>query len=62
MKLNRKIAKNTGKMCMDASKLAFGSLVLGTIIKGDINEAYIIIAGTVAALLLAIVGIYLASK
>jgi hypothetical protein len=62
MKLNQKAVENIGKMCMDASKLAFGSLVLGTILKGDIDRMYILIAGTIAALLLAIIGIFLVSK
>jgi hypothetical protein len=62
MKFNQKAVENIGKMCMDASKLAFGSLVLGTILKGDIDRVYILIAGSVAALLLAVLGIYLTSK
>jgi hypothetical protein len=62
MKFNQKAVENLGRMCMDASKLAFGSLVLGTILKGDVERAYVIIAGSIAALLLAAIGIYLASK
>lgn len=58
----QKVFENIGKICMDASKLAFGSLVLGTIIKGNIDRVQILVAGSIAALLLAVISVYLLSK
>jgi len=36
---------NLGKLILDATKLSFGSLVLGTIIKGDIPQSALLISG-----------------
>jgi len=38
-----------GKLILDATKLSFASLVLGTIIKGDISQSTLLIAGIVAS-------------
>jgi len=40
---------NLGKLILDATKLSFASLVLGTIIKGDISQSTLLIAGIVAS-------------
>jgi hypothetical protein len=34
----RRFFLNSGKLILDISKLSFGSLVLGTVIKGDIPK------------------------
>ena len=62
MKLNQKAYDNIGKLCLDLGKLTFASLVLGSIIKGDIERAHIIIAGSAVALVLVAFGIVLTSK
>ncbi|MDR3365375.1 MAG: hypothetical protein LBO71_00190 [Prevotellaceae bacterium] len=62
MKLNQKAYDNIGKLCLDLGKLTFGSLVLGSILKGDIDKAYIIIGGSIVALILIVAGIFLTSK
>lgn len=49
-----------GKLFIDISKLAFGSLVLGTVIRWDIPHATIFILGVVFSVTVAIVGIILA--
>jgi len=39
---------NLGKLILDATKLSFASLVLGTIIKGDLSQSVLLIAGIIA--------------
>jgi hypothetical protein len=40
---------NLGKIILEATKLIFGSLVLGTIIKGDIPQSTLLLAGIIAS-------------
>jgi hypothetical protein len=51
-----------GKFFIDISKLAFGSLVLGTIIRWDIPHATTFIWGIVFTAVVATAGIILARK
>jgi len=39
---------NLGKIVLEATKLIFGSLVLGTIIKGDIPQSTLLLVGIIA--------------
>jgi len=50
---------NFGKLILDATKLSFGSLVLGTIIKGDFPQSTLLVAGIIASGIGAIVGLIL---
>jgi len=50
---------NFGKLVLDATKLSFASLVLGTIIKGDIPPSTLLIAGIIVTGVGAIFGITL---
>jgi hypothetical protein len=50
---------NIGKFVLDAVKLSFGSLVLGTIIKGDFPQSTLLISGIIVSVLGAIFGIFL---
>ena len=50
---------NLGKLILDATKLSFGSLVLGTIIKGDIPQSALLISGIIASGVGAIIGVVL---
>ena len=50
---------NLGKLILDATKLSFGSLVLGTIIKGDISQSALLISGIIASGVGAILGVIL---
>ena len=50
---------NIGKFILDAAKLSFGSLVLGTIIKGDFSESVLLVSGIIASVIGAIIGISL---
>ncbi|GHV85877.1 hypothetical protein AGMMS50230_14850 [Spirochaetia bacterium] len=51
--------ENIGKLVLDAAKLSFGSLVLGTIIKGEIAQSTLLTAGIVASALSALIGVAL---
>ena len=50
---------NFGKLVLDATKLSFASLVLGTIIKGDIPPSTLLTAGIIVTGVGAIFGIIL---
>jgi len=50
---------NLGKLVLDAVKLIFGSLVIGTIIKGDYSQSTLLIEGIIASGFGAIFGIIL---
>jgi len=52
---------NLGKLILDATKLSFASLVLGTIIKGDISQSTLLIAGIIASGVGALLGVTLAT-
>jgi hypothetical protein len=49
-----------GKLLVDISKLAFGSLVLGTVIRWDIPQATVFITGVIFSIVVATIGIFLA--
>ncbi|MDR2717819.1 MAG: hypothetical protein LBB89_07145 [Treponema sp.] len=51
-----------GKLFIDVAKLAFGSLVLGTIIRWDIPHTTIFVLGVISSVVIATVGIILARK
>ena len=53
----RRFFLNFGKLVLDATKLIFASLVLGTVIKGDIPQATLLISGIVASGSGAVVGL-----
>jgi len=50
---------NFGKLVIDAAKLCFGSLVLGTVIKGEIPQSTLLITGIIASGIGAIIGVTL---
>jgi len=50
---------NFGKLALDATKLCFGSLVLGTVIKGEIPQATLLAVGIIASTVGALGGIIL---
>ena len=53
----RRFLLNFGKLLLDATKLIFASLVLGTVIKGDIPPATLILSGIIASSVGAIIGL-----
>jgi hypothetical protein len=55
------IIENFGKWLIDLSKLGFGSMVVGTIIRGDIPHVVLLVAGGLFTLLSAGAGFWLVS-
>jgi len=58
-KQNTALFHNFGKLILDATKLSFGGLVLGTIIKGDLPQSTLLVAGIIASGIGAIIGLIL---
>ena len=50
---------NFGKLVIDATKLCFGSLGLGTVIKGEIPQSTLLIIGIIASGIGAVFGVTL---
>jgi hypothetical protein len=61
-KYRRRLLINFGKVLMDVGKLTFGSLVLGSIIKGEFEASYLITIGASVAMVAVFIGILLTSK
>jgi hypothetical protein len=55
----RRFLFNFGKLIVDGTKLCFGSLVLGTVIKGDISQSTLLISGIIASGIGAFIGVIL---
>ena len=50
---------NFGKLIIDATKLIFASVVLGTVLKGDTSQSSLLVAGIIASAAGAIAGLIL---
>jgi len=55
----RRLLLNIGKLVLDATKLCFGSLVLGAAINGEIPTAILMLVGVIASTIGAVSGILL---
>jgi len=55
----RRFLLNFGKLVIDAAKLCFGSLVLGSVIKGEIPPYMLLTGGIIASAACAVGGIFL---
>jgi hypothetical protein len=53
----RRFFLNLGKLVLDATKLIFASLVLGTVIKGEIPQSTLLVSGIIASVTGAVVGL-----
>ena len=53
----RRFFLNFGKLVLDATKLIFASLVLGTVLKGNIPESTLLVSGIIASGTGAVVGL-----
>ena len=53
----RRFFLNFGKLVLDATKLIFASLVLGTVLKGNIPESTLLVSGIIASGAGAVVGL-----
>ena len=45
----RRFWLNFGKLALDVTKLIFASLVLGTVIKGDVPQSTLLVVGIIAS-------------
>ena len=48
-----------GKLALDITKLTFGSLVLGTILKGDLPQSTLLVFGVIVSVVGTIIGVTL---
>ena len=55
----RRFLLNFGKLIIDATKLCFGSLVLGSVLKGEIPPYILLAGGIIASAIGAAIGITL---
>ena len=58
-KRNRERINSFCKVLIDMGKLAFASMVLGSVISFDVSKAYILLAGGIVSVSLIAVGIFL---
>jgi len=54
--------ENFGKLLLDLAKLTFASFILGGILKGDLPQDTLIIAGCISFVVLAAFGLFLTSR
>jgi hypothetical protein len=57
----RRFLLNFGKLVIDATKLCFGSLVLGSVIKGEIPPYMLLTGGIIASAVGAVIGLTIVS-
>jgi hypothetical protein len=57
----RRVWETTGKVFLDLGKISFGSLILGTILKGEIDQVQLFAFGVLTTVLLFVVGIWFVS-
>jgi len=59
---NSELSDNLGKLLLDLAKLTFASFILGGILKGELPQNILIIAGCIAFLVFAVTGLILTSR
>ena len=58
---NTDFGDNLGKLLLDMAKLTFASFILGGILKGELPQNILIIAGCIVFVILAVTGLLLTS-
>jgi len=53
---------NLGKLLLDLSKLTFASFILGGILKGELPQYVVIVAGGIIFMILAVAGLIFTSR
>jgi hypothetical protein len=61
-KVRTNIKENAGKLLLDVAKLTFGSFILGGILRGELPQYILIIAGLIVSVTCAILGLLWTSK
>jgi len=56
------IIENAGKVLINLGQLMFGTLFLGSVLRGGISHYIIMIAGIIGAVLLIVIGLFLSAK
>jgi hypothetical protein len=56
------IKENAGKLLLDVAKLTFGSFILGGILRGELPQHILIVAGIIVATVCAAVGLVWTSE
>jgi hypothetical protein len=56
------VRKTIGNIFVDLGKLSFGSLILGSVLRGGFDPFQTFIFGTILAIVLFIIGVVLLSK
>ncbi|GBU29681.1 hypothetical protein R84B8_03254 [Treponema sp. R8-4-B8] len=59
---NSEFRENLGKLLLDLSKLTFASFILGGILKGELPQYILIVAGCVVFVILAVAGLIFSSR
>jgi len=56
------IIENGGKVLINLGQLMFGTLFLGSVLRGGIQQYILMIAGTIGAGILIIIGLFISAK
>jgi hypothetical protein len=56
------LKENAGKLLLDVAKLTFGSFILGGILRGELPQYILIIAGFIVSFTCAVLGLLWTSK
>jgi len=59
---NSEFDNNLGKLLLDLAKLTFASFILGGILKGEVPQNVLIIAGCIVFMVFAVTGLVLTSR
>jgi DMSO/TMAO reductase YedYZ heme-binding membrane subunit len=59
---NSEFSDNLGKLLLDLAKLTFASFILGGILKGELPQNVLIIAGIIAFMVFTVIGLALTSR
>jgi len=59
---NSEFRDNLGKLLLDLAKLTFASFILGGILKGELPQNILIIAGIIAFMVFTVIGLLLTSR
>ena len=56
------IIENAGKVFINLGQLMFGTLFLGSVLRGGISHYIIMIAGIIGAVILIVIGLFISAK
>jgi len=59
---NTDIIENTGKVMINLGQLMFGTLFLGSVLRGGISQFIMMIAGIIGAGILIVIGLFISAK